>query len=151
MCKKKISYCDKTRTQTFTIFHTINITKLKCLINRPGGPGGVLQTPSAIHPFKSKSSKHHYSQTVRCRDLNFDTMFTTRHVSCVKCHLSCVMCVCPVSRVTCHLSRVMHNFIKFFFWLDTSIYIRTKSWKKLVKGLLSKGPTLFSFWLYSFF
>ena len=56
--------------------------------------------------FSSKSSNHHNSQTVRARDLNFDTVFTTRHVSCVKCH---------VSFATCHLSHVMHNFFLHFF------------------------------------
>ena len=72
-------------------------------------------------PFSSKPSKHHYTQTVRARELTcwenvhppprvtWHMSCVMCHVSCVMCHVSCVMChvscvLCPVSRVTCHLS-----------------------------------------------
>ena len=46
---QKIKNCDK--TQTFTKLQTLNITKLKYLMNRLGVVEAVLQTPSAIKPF----------------------------------------------------------------------------------------------------
>ena len=58
--------------------------------------------------FPSDSSKHHYSQTFRARDLTLQTMFTTLSVSCV---------TCPVSHVTYHVSHVTCH-------MYTNIYIK---------------------------
>ena len=47
------------------------------VFNRPGAAGAILQTPLSLNnafidgSLSSKSSKHHYSQTVRARDLKF--------------------------------------------------------------------------------
>ena len=43
------------------------------------------------------SSAHSHGQTVRARELKFETRFTTPNLSCVMCH---------VYRVTCHMSNV---------------------------------------------
>ena len=58
-------------------------------------------------------------------------MFTPPNMSHVMCHVSHV--TCHVSHFTCHVSRDICNFFL------------SKWWSLLVKGLLSKGPTPFSF------
>ena len=66
-------------------------------------------------------------------------MFTTHHVSHIRCHVSHVMCQvsrvrCHVSGVTCQVSQVMcHIFLFLFLFL-------TKLWGYFVEGLLSTGP-----------
>ena len=47
------SNCNNLKKCVKKKLQTLNITKLKYLINRPGVAGAVLQTPSAIHPFSS--------------------------------------------------------------------------------------------------
>ena len=59
----------------------------------------------------------------------------TCHVSHVTCHMSHVMC--HMSHVRCHISCVTHH-IFFLSFL-------TKWWSVSVKGLLSMGPTPFSY------
>ena len=93
----------------------------------PSLTGAVLQTHCnlLIYSFtnsksKSKSLKHHYSKTVKARELKFrenvypPTNVTCR-VSCVTCHESCVMC---------HL-----NFLS-----------GQSGMSQLIKGLLSTRP-----------
>ena len=85
------------------------------VINRPGVAGAVLQSPLLLinslikSAFSSKPSKHHYTQTVRARELNFwenvhPPPSVTFQVSCVTCQVSCVRC--HVSGITCQVSGV---------------------------------------------
>ena len=80
------------------------------IFNRPCVDGAVLQTPPSLFnsltesPFSSKPSKHHYTQTLRARELNFERMFTLNNVSLVKCHVSDVRC--QMSGVRCQVSGV---------------------------------------------
>ena len=100
--------------------------------------------------FSSQSSRHHKSQIVRARELNF---WENVHPSpCVTCHMSHVMCymscvTCHVSHVRCHMSGVTCHVLDFFsyFFFFFFFFYRTKWWSKLVKGLLSMGPTASSF------
>ena len=74
--------------------------------NRPGVAGDVLEThpllnSSFIHwlinwSFSSKSSKHHYYQTVRARDNYHHSLWVSCQMSRVMCHVS------HISRVKCH-------------------------------------------------
>ena len=70
--------------------------------------GTVLQTHLSFikwvtqSSFSSKSSKHHYTQTVNARELNFERMFTPKQVSHFMCNMSNVMC--HMSDVMCHMS-----------------------------------------------
>ena len=53
------------------------------IFNRPRVAGAVLQTPPSLiqRPFSSRSSEHHYTQTVRARELKFWVSGVTRNVS----------------------------------------------------------------------
>ena len=71
------------------------------LFNRPGVAGAVLQTPLWLSDkfiqssFPSKSSTHHYSQTVRAGEFTFwENVHPTPHVTY------------PVSHAICHMSHV---------------------------------------------
>ena len=78
----------------------------------------------------SQSSRHHKSQTVRTRDLNFweyvhPPPCVTSHMSGARCHVSGFRC--HMSCVRCHMY--------FIFFPQTN-------WRNLlVDGLLSTGPT----------
>ena len=66
--------------------------------------------------FSSEPSKHHYTQTVRPRELTvWENVHPPPHITChvshVKCHVSGIMCHCQVSGVTCQVSQ----FVIFFF------------------------------------
>ena len=90
--------------------------------------------------FSSKSSKHYKSQTVKARELNFwENVYPIKHFTChmssVTCDMSCIMC--HSACVMCHMScATCHNWVLLLFW--------TKWWS-LPRGLLSTGPTPFSF------
>ena len=95
------------------------------MFNRPGVGGAVLQTPlswidSVNHwSFSSKYSKHHKSQTVRARDLQF--WHNVNHLLCVMCQMSFVMC--HMSYVTYHMSHVTCPMLQFFSYLILYMYI----------------------------
>ena len=88
--------------------------------------------------FSSEPSKHHYTETVRPRELTvWENVHPPPHITChvshVKCHVSGIMCHCQVSGVTCQVSQ----FVIYFFW--------TKWLSYFVEDLLSTGPYLSSF------
>ena len=94
------------------------------VFNRPGVAGAILQTPPSLinylieSPFSPKPSKHHYTQTMRDRELTFWENIIP--LPCVTCKMSCV--TCQVSCVGCHVELV-----KFFFFFFLSFCF----WKKL--------------------
>ena len=91
--------------------------------------------------FSSKSSKYHKSQTVIASDFKI-LWDKIHHHLCETCHMSCVKShvICHVSHSMCHISCVtVFNLLYIFsFW--------NKWWSLLVEGLLSTGPTLYSFY-----
>ena len=82
-------------------------------------------------------SLYSLSKTVLARDLQFS--HNNHYTLCVQCHMSGV--TCQVLHVTYHVSRVMYN--------NNKKLQRGLSW--LVEALLSTGPTLFSFYTFSYY
>ena len=100
-------------------------------IRRPGVD--IVQTHSSLNyflysfiksPFSSKPSKHHYSQTVRARELRiWENFYTPTRVTCL------MLCVtCQVSHVRCQV----------YFFL---IFFSYKAVELFGGGMLSTGPT----------
>ena len=92
------------------------------IINRSGEAGAVLQASLWLidwlteSPFSANPSKHHYTKTVRARELTFFENVHPHHVSHVRCQVSVVLC--QVSHVRCHMSCVkkIHIFLLFSFF-----------------------------------
>ena len=80
------------------------------IINRPGVPGAVLQTPSSLvdsfgnSSFVKISSRHLHSQTIRDRELKFWEKVDLPNMSCVTCHLSHVTCLMSHFSLSSHSS-----------------------------------------------
>ena len=90
--------------------------------------GGFLQTSHWVSEsdFSSKYSKNIYAQDLRARELKFEKMFNSLHLSHVTCH---------VSPFSCHLSHVI------FFLYIYRLFFSDKVMKLVVEGLLLTGPT----------
>ena len=88
------------------------------LINRPGVAGDLLKTPELLiyslsqSSFMKTSSKYFISQTVRARDLKFESIFTTFCVLRVICQVSGVRCT--VSHMTIFLPKNIYMSIYTF-------------------------------------
>ena len=92
------------------------------LVNRPVVAGA------------GQSSKHQYCQAIRPSELTFwENVHSPPHVTC---HMSYVMC--HMWWLTCHVSHV----VKYIY---ICIFFLTKWWSLSLKGVLSTGPTLSSF------
>ena len=110
------------------------------VINRPGVGGAVLQV--TYSSFSSQSSKHHYSQAIRARELKFwENIHPPPHVTCnlslVTCHVSNV--ICHVSHVTCHMF-----FFVCFFWDKVLEIIGVGS---VINGAYTKNHFFSVFWV----
>ena len=71
-------------------------------------------TDRVTHPFSPNLQNTINTKPLQLGTWNFDTMFTTCHMSCVTCHVSRVMC--HLRCVTCHLSPVKRHFLSIFFY-----------------------------------
>ena len=109
-CQKEGKYCKWVKYLIYAVLSQFQICRnLRVFSDKSVFPKLQSSQKNVFFQVCSPNHKNHYTQTIRTRELTFfQRIFTSHHVSGVRC---------PVSRVTCQVLRVNCQMPHFYFYL----------------------------------